>query len=413
MSKSSGLVLFHQPVSGSGGQYERNVMYTALAVLDDNSISDKVAITLFEELCGNLPISLPDTVSGVSFDTEVTPDSGRADEEMLVFLGISLYGEDPVPAEISEKSRDIADGQVTFSSQDGYNVTIILEAKNDAAHLRPEQLLRYAREFDAGIPGKNLPNLTQAIGVSSWNDVYHTLMRLKSNSTDPVESMLLDRFCTFLLYDEVQKRVGITTVDDGYEYPRHRYYVELREESGELEIRLVDEYREPTKDIDIENLQPGDVTKLADIYQPYQTPWFTESEFGDLLGQIPYEIRKKAFVGTGDKPSVKPLIEAYQAGKLEADEPAQNIGGRASKVIAQTDHRGGVRPQLRIDDNDRELKFSKFNGWGEDGTAAFGAPLTITEGELRDMLSALPQHIREAMFLDFDFDILAAEYTTQ
>jgi hypothetical protein len=371
--------------------------------LAEDAVSDKVTEMVVSDMCSSFAFSLPDYET-VRYLREVRPNQIPSEGDSRVVIGISPFADDQVPAEPVEKDENYADGCIRFYRENQPMLTIVLEVKNDSSHLRSEQLVRYASQFEPSLPGKQVNDLTDTIDVYSWKDVYRTIQDIKKKTSDPVERFVLDRFASFLWNNEVEKYVGINTIYDSQPYPVHKHYWEIRRNSeDDIEVRLVDQYREYlSADEDLDAARSR-VTHLNEFYEEYRTEWYTAAEFESYIGQLPEELRRDAFVNANSDSPLQPLIKNR---KRLGPESAQNNRDGPS-LLAEYQKAPRKYSQLHIrshgDRNDFYLEFAleyPNNGRKQDTLELWGH-------EIKDSISELTVPCREALFIDFDFELLA------
>lgn len=396
--------IFYQPRSGSGGQYELNVTASLLSVLAEDTVSRTVEYQVVRELCSSFDISVPKDAT-VQYSREVTPNEIPAEGEPRVIIGISPFADDQIPAEPEESEEDYADGCIRFFISGQPLLTIIIEVKNDSSHLRSEQLVRYADRFNAGVDVAPAQPLTDAIDVFSWEDLHTSLQTAKAERSDKVERFVLDRFLDFLWENEVKKYIGVNVVQDLQPYPVHKFYWKIRRNTeGQVETKLVDQYREYLSENEDAGTAVGEANKLTDLYKEYQTRWYTATEFESYLGQIPEPIRRDAFIGDTEEPSLEPLKNNK---KQLGPESAQN-NRDGDSLIAEFE-RGGKYSQLHILPDDEPNEYYLDFGLEYSNNGRKQDTLELRDWELKASIAGLPMSVRRALFIEFDFEVLAEQ----
>jgi hypothetical protein len=378
--------IYFQPRYESDAQYEQNVVKHLIAVLERTE--DAITESLLIDLLPDNWIATGEQISNYEYDIEVYPSDDPEYDEAYV-LGLSNYRTQIEEVESEEKDGR-ADGQITAVTQDGDQVfSVIIEAKTGSDTLSSEQLNRYEEQFKAS-----------EIATAEWSDVHGIFADLQVD--DEVNGFLVDQYAEFLLNEEMEGVVAESEHTDGDGNTTQVNQILIQYEPGlgkePYAFRFLSWYRD----------------SADDDFTLYYSAWLSADDFRDLFGQIDREKRRDTFVGVendeGDlEPSLDPLIEWAKNGGYGPSEGQDDFKGSHQKVFAEIKDRNEHYPELRLKGGD-SLRFSRMT---ENNSANIQKPTHYTRGEFAKLMSDLNRELREAMFVDFDFDPLWEHYTRQ
>jgi len=376
--------IYFQPRYESNAQYEQNVVKHLITVL--KTADDSVTGVLFENLISDdWPVN-SDEISSYNYDIEVSPPDDPDYEEAHV-LGLSNYRTQIEDVEKDEKDAR-ADGQITGVNQSGDQVfTIIIEAKTGSDTLSSEQLNRYKEEFVAS-----------SISTAEWSDIHGIFAGLEVE--DQVNEFLIDQYAEFLLNEEMEGVVAESehTDSDGNITQVNQILIgyEPSLEGEPYTIRFLSWQRD----------------SADDDFALYYSAWFSVEDFKSLFEQIDKAKRRKTFVGVENgediiKPTLDPLIEWAKNGGYGPSEGQDDFKGSHQKVVAEIKDRNKHYPELRLK-NGESLRFSRLT---ENKSPNIQRPTHYEDDEFTKLMLDLDENLREAMFVDFDFDPLWDYYT--
>jgi len=376
--------IYFQPRYESNAQYEQNVVKHLITVL--KTVDDSVTGFLFENLISGDWLMNSDEISSYNYDIEVSPPDDPDYEEAHV-LGLSNYRTQIEDVEKDEKDAR-ADGQINGVNKNGDQVfTIIIEAKTGSDTLSSEQLNRYEEEFVAS-----------SISTAEWSDIHGIFVELEVE--DQVNEFLIDQYAEFLLNEEMEGVVAESEHTDGDGKTTQvnriliRYEPSLEDEP--YAIRFLSWHRD----------------SADDDFVLYYSAWFSVEDFKSLFEQIDKDKRRETFVGDKNeegtvKPTLDPLIEWAQNGGYGPSEEQDDFKGSHQKVFAEIKDRNEHYPELRLKGGD-SLRFSRLT---ENKSPNIQRPTHYEAHEFTRLMLDLDEDLREAMFVDFDFDPLWDYYT--
>jgi len=375
--------IFFQPRYESDAQYEQNVVKHLINVLERTEPS--TTESLLTDLLPETWTMTDEQVTDYQYDIEVTPDENPDYEEAYI-LGLSNYRTQIEELE-SEEKESRADGQITAVTPDGdQTFSIIIEAKTGSETLTSEQLNRYKDQFEAS-----------EIATAEWADIHGKFVDLEGE--DDVKDFLVDQYADFLLNEEMEGVITESTItdSDGNKTQVNRILIQYEPDLEEepYAFRFLSWHRDSAND----------------DFTLYYSAWLSAKDFRDLFGQIERDTRRQTFVGTeNDKgyvePSLDPLIEWAENGGYGPSENQDDFKGSHQKVIAETKDRNEHYPELRLKGGD-SLRFSRMT---ENNSANIQKPTHYAGHEFTKLMSELDRDLREAMFVDFDFEPVWQDY---
>jgi hypothetical protein len=378
--------IYYQPRYESDAQYEQNVVKHLITVLErtDNSTTE----SLLTDLLPDTWTTSDEDIAGYQYDIEIYPSDNPEYDEAYV-LGLSNYRTQIEDVEGDDKDGR-ADGQITAVTPDGDQAfSIIIEAKTGSETLSSEQLNRYKEQFEAS-----------DITTAEWVDIHSKFADLEVE--DDVNAFLVNQYAEFLLNEEMEGVIAESEHSDGDGNTTQvnriliRYEPDLGEEP--YAFRFLSWHRD----------------SADDDFTLYYSAWFSAEDFRSLFGQIDPDKRQETFVGVendeGDiEPSLDPLREWAENGGYGPTQGQDDFKGSHQKVIAEIEDRNEHYPELRLKGGD-SLRFSRLT---ENKSPNIQRPTHYAGHEFAKLMSELDRDLREAMFVDFDFDPVWEHYTRQ
>jgi len=375
--------IYFQPRYESDAQYEQNVVKHLITVLDrvDDSVTESVLTDLLPENW----FSTTESISGYEYDVEIYPDENPEYNDAYI-LGVANHRSELEEVENEDKDSR-ADGQITAVDENGNQTfSVIIEAKTGTDTLSSEQLSRYKQSFAAS-----------GVTTVEWAAVHGKLDNTPLD--DEVQSFLVNQYAEFLMNEEMEGVVAESahTNDRGDRTQVNqiliRYEADL--ESEPYALRFLSWYRDSAQD---------------DFRLNYSA-WLSAEDFKRLFGQIEEDTRKQTFVGPENnggarEPTLRPLIEWAEEGGYGPSSDQPEFKGSHRRVVAEIRDRNGHYPELRLHDGDA-LRFSRLT---EEASPNIRKPTHYEENEFTRLLSEFELDLREALFVDFDFEPIWNHY---